>query len=260
MFSSVLVIVPLLIYWNCRNGDVVPSECLPYPKASDAWIYPVVPGTPEWIAIPTPLERLEACQIPEDRVKIMSSAALVQSWCDLPFNMDIYSSNDYQRPMEYYIAHFSGLRELCQRDDAGNSLMERYRFMEPACVVIKKNDNDKGRYTLSFPIIELLISQDIILDKLTLTEKKDLVAEALRKYESKKKYTEYFGLPGGTAFSLLVCVRTMKNAGYQPFIEDLEAKVYPLLNLFYDTGHLFVSGYDAPEIMSVLNHSYDFIK
>ncbi len=256
--TALLLSALLLILAGCGKEGVQP-DCQPYPKAVDSWVYPVVPGTPEWEAIPTVEERLEACQIPQERLGAMSTEALIESWLDFPFNYDIFTHNNYHYIIGFYFEHFNGLRTLGQRDDAGKKLLQRYKDMLPACVLSKRGVDDQGYYVVSYPIVELLIAQDIILDKLSLEEKKDLVSKAIRVYQGKKQHSEYFSL-NNAAFPLTICMRVMTNVGYQPFVNELESTTSEVLTIFYYTGNLYVGDYNAPEIETILNHAQSFMK
>lgn len=264
--KGLLQIIFIALLMGCsHDGCEVPINCN-YQKAADTYTYPVKPGTPEWVNLNTTEARWEACQIPQDKLKSMSTAGLIDSWCDFPFTIEIYLSTSFQRPINFLMTHFSGLQELCLRNDAGIKLLERYKKMNPACVTGYKdektewNEKSKGDFILSFPPVELLLAQDTILNKLNPGQKKDLVKEALLKYQEKKQYPELFSIKGGTAFPLLICVRTLKNAGYQPFIEELESKESQILTIFFDTGELFTDNSNAPEIQNIVKHAENFLR
>ncbi len=81
-------------------------------------------------------------------------------------------TNSIQRGVEFFITNFSGLKELCNRKNAGEKLYERYESMKPACITGLTNDNDKGAYTFTY--IEMILGQDTILNKMTTLQKKNI--------------------------------------------------------------------------------------
>lgn len=249
----------LILLIACTNEENrIPNNC-EVPTAADAYIYPIVPGMPEWADLNTGEKKMEVCQIPHDHLESMTTAGLVESWCEFPLNLEIYLIDDYQYTIDFLITNFSGLQELSRRNDAGKVLMERYQHMKPACVAVYNDERSKGDFTLNFLPVELLLAQDIILDKLSLVQKKALLAEAILKYREKKQYLDEFGIVAGTALPLFICSRILENTVYQPFISDLNNSDSPILSVFLNTGILYVTDPNAPDIQKILKHSETFL-
>jgi len=72
-----------------KSDDDILSVCLGN-KPSDSYVFPIVPGTAQWLALPTTADRYAACEIPAATVHSMSTEALIQSWFDYPFINDIF--------------------------------------------------------------------------------------------------------------------------------------------------------------------------
>ncbi|MFC4875089.1 hypothetical protein [Negadavirga shengliensis] len=175
----------LIFLLACGNEeDWIPTNC-EVPRAADAYVYPIVPGMPEWENLLTWEERLETCQIPADLLESMSTAGLIDSWREFPLTLDLFLDNEFQFGMEFHIQNFSGLQELSRRNDAGTELMARYQLMKPACVTTYEDEMMLSSFTLDYVPIELLLAQDIILDKLSPAQKKTLLSEALSKYRKR---------------------------------------------------------------------------
>lgn len=250
--NFVIGFLSLALLVGCKDKKVVIEsvECVNLLEASDIYDYPILPGTQEWAAMPTVAERVEACQIPQDKLTKMSTEGLIGSWVTFPFTLDILALSTYQSGIEHWMNNFSGLQELTKRPAAGARLLEYYEKMRPACVASNASSYPSGNF--SFVFIELLIAQDVVLNKLTQQQKKELVAEALEKDEQKK-------LEGDESVTaLFVCARTMKNAGYSPFISELNAGNSENLNLFIQHGQLIVSTNN--EIATILQHARNFSK
>ncbi|MCC5937637.1 MAG: hypothetical protein JJU34_10165 [Lunatimonas sp.] len=251
----------LILLMACGNdGDLIPTNC-DVPRAADSYVYPVVPGMPEWRNLDTADKKWEACQIPANQLESMSTAGLIDSWEDFPLTFELFLSNSFQFAIEFHVRNFSGLQELSRRNDAGTELMARYQQMKPACVATYEEEMKRGSFTLGFVPIELLLAQDIILDKLSPPQKKRLLSEALSKYRLKQRYHDDFGTRGGTAISLFLCVRILKHAGFNPFIREFDREESLIIRILYETGVLYLNpdAPDSPEIRTIVRHAENLL-
>lgn len=242
------------------DDSATKPDCPSYSIPSDSYVFTVLPGTPTWVALGTVDARVKANQIPDSILAKISTAALVQSWLDFPFNEDIFAASNLQSGMDYWLANFSGLLELKKRTDAAKTILARYQFMNPPCIDYLSPGTDKGGFSGSFIIMELLLSQDVFLNGAPIDVKKNVVAEGLKKYSAKKNYNNaYYYAGGDLASSLFLCGRVMKNAGYQPFLNAYQAST--VLQQFLTTGYFSTSvSEDNPDIKILLQQSSDFIK
>lgn len=246
----------LLLINSCKKDNTHNNNCKNLPIPSDTYKYPILPGTPQWVALETTEKRWEACQIPYNVLNTISTEGLIQSWIDWPFTNNLFFSNSIQKSMEYQIANFSGLNELCKRNNAGAKLFERYKLMQPSCVATMPEE-EQGFFTLSFTYPEYLLAQDTILNKMNLEEKKQVVAEALKKLDEKLAHNSSFTRPS-TLPSLFICAKVMKNCDYQPFVNELTN-----LDLlwFVNNADFYMPTGDYPSEMNIiLLQSSNFIK
>lgn len=221
--------VALIIFGNsCKKGSLN-NDCNSYPVPLDTYKYPILPGTPAWANFQTGPERMQACQIPDNILPDISTEGLVQSWLDFPLNNEIFMANSLQKATVYFIANFSGLRELVGRNDAADKLFKKYQSMNPTCVTIYQTDIEQAQFTFLFSYIELLSAQDTILNKMSLSQKKALMKEAMGKYYSRIAYIKYYG--GGLMdLSLFICAKAMVNCKYQPFITQINSNLSWFIN------------------------------
>ena len=231
-------------------------DCNTYPVPSDTYKYPILPGTPAWANLKTGQEMLQACQIPESILPTISTEGLVQSWLDMPLNNEIFMTNSLQKAIEYFIANFSGLRELVGRNDAADKLFKKYQSMNPACITTFKTDIGQGSFTFLFSYIELPLAQDTILNKMTLDQKKDLVNEALKKYKYRIDHLNYYDVITAN-ISLFICAKVMRNCQYQPFLNSMNDD----LLWFINNAQFYIPlGDYATEKDIIISNSKKFIK
>ena len=66
-------------------------------NVSNAYVFPIIPGSEEWKQLPSHKARLDACQIPEDILQTMCTYDLVETYFNYPLLWDMifhYNSND----------------------------------------------------------------------------------------------------------------------------------------------------------------------
>lgn len=209
----------IAVGFNGCKKDETDNGCPSYPRPTDTYKYPIRPGTSEWANLHSGDEMLQACQIPNDLLKQMSTQGLVQTWLDMPLNNEITMANSPEKAMIFFIEKFSGLKELVLRNDAADELFKRYQFYDPSCVTSYKGIK-QGEFVLSSIYIDLPLAQDTILNKMTLQQKKALMREALNKYDLRIKYDEYYDVLT-TDLSLFICAKAMVTCQYQPFFNEL---------------------------------------
>lgn len=139
----------------------------------------------EWRSVENRMERGEKLQLSESMLEHMSTDALIEAVLDYPFFSDIYFFDNIQDGFKSMFSSFNGVQELAKRDDAGTVLLGRYC----AEAVPENVLPDFAEYHLIG--LEILLSQDFIIDKLTSDEKELLVKEAATKYRLKSDSAAY---------------------------------------------------------------------
>jgi hypothetical protein len=195
--------------------SIVQTDSVQAASASDAYDYPIKPGTDGWKAFTTHDEMLEACQIPEDILKNMSTKALVETVLDYPLLGDMWAYNSIQQGFEAVASQFNGLPELLNRKDAGTELLAIYSKMNPQDIEENWGDIQKGAYTFSIANVEILLAQNKILDNLSKTQLEDLIVEARSKYTGKQQSAIY----GQTSqeCSIWLMGKALQRVNYLPF-------------------------------------------
>lgn len=151
---------------------------------SDApYSYPLLPGTEAWAALTSGDEKFEACQIPETCLRNMSTAALAETCLNYPLCGEYVFSNNERNWAASLIERFNGLKELSTRQNGASELLKLYDKMP----VQLKNyvDEMDGSSFFRLGYIELLLSNDVFLNRLTESEIQRLQEISTAKYEEK---------------------------------------------------------------------------
>ena len=90
--------------------------------------FPVKPGTEAWAAAGG--HTVEACQIPNELVKKMSTEALLQTCLAYPFGSPVFFDSDTSPDSalkRQFFNQFNGFKELAARKDVGVCVLDYYR-------------------------------------------------------------------------------------------------------------------------------------
>jgi hypothetical protein len=166
-----------------------------FSQSSDVpYEFPVKPGTPEWVKFQTHEEMLQACQIPENVLKNISSDALAKTCLEYPLFIDMIAYSTFNEGIERVVKQFNGLQELLGRKDAGKSLMSIYSDTSSA----------KLDRMFFYSYFEMLLSHDDVLKKLTNADKKALMKASLRRYRERRMNPEVYGPVSLTPVGLIL--------------------------------------------------------
>lgn len=133
-----------------------------------------------------------AAQIPETELTNIPTEKLIQEYLKSRYPGYLFLYDDIHKSFEKECKDFNGLRELLNRQDAANKLIEYYQRMDPTNYDLKWGLAKQGSFSFSFLFVEILFSQESILNKLTKSETKTLLAELLRKNKLKILHPEIF--------------------------------------------------------------------
>lgn len=145
MLTISVVILPGL---SC-SGDVI----------NEPYDYPMKPGTPEWKAFTSHNEMLQACQIPEQIIKRLTTPALVETVLTYPLMGDMLAFNSPQQGFDSVSSQFDGFCEMFARSDIGNELMNLYQAYDPVSVGQDWTSLQQGQYTINLYKMEIILAQ-----------------------------------------------------------------------------------------------------
>jgi len=202
-------------------------------NSTDAYDFPVKPGTEAWRDFTNHDEMVKACEIPESILHNMSTAGLVVTVLSYPLLGDMRTYNSIQQGFDAVAAQFNGILWLLNRKDAGTELLARYRNMEPAAIKDNWTLLQKGDYAMGIADIEILLAQYTILDDLTQAQLQGLLKETIAKYHVKQEYAEIYG-QSGQACTAWLTGRALQQASYAPFEQRIQQDIS--LQNFLSTG------------------------
>ena len=89
------------------------------------YVFPITPESEEWKNL-SMQEMLDACQIPEDKLKSMTTKALLETVLNYPFINDYFAFNTYEIACNTMSSRFNGFDALFSRDNVTSVLLDRY--------------------------------------------------------------------------------------------------------------------------------------
>ncbi|GHT58233.1 hypothetical protein AGMMS50239_02410 [Bacteroidia bacterium] len=177
------------------------------PRPADSYNYPVYPGMEEWAQFKTVWEMVNACQVPEDILKTMSTQAVIQAIWEYPFLFDILHRFEYQSDFEGTFLKNNAYNELIKRTDAGTALLERMLALDPV----------KWGPWFGPKAFEVLTSQAVFLSQLDDDAKKKLIKVTLKNDELRQKKGSNYPF---RELTWILIGRTLVSANYPPFMEE----------------------------------------
>ncbi|MBD5142614.1 MAG: hypothetical protein HDT22_03270 [Ruminococcus sp.] len=144
--------------------------------------YEEVMSQPEWYHEINRVKRGEMLQLPEDMIKKIDTNALTDAVLDYPYFIDVYAFDNYQWGMDSMYESFNGIRALAEREDLTEVLLEKYQNES----ILTKNDLHEDSDIFRLEKLEMLISQDFVIEKMTEQEYSNLNQIANQKYELEK--------------------------------------------------------------------------
>lgn len=192
-------------------------DAMNMPRPEGSYNYPCLPGMDSWKELKSGEEKAQVCLVPEKILKKQSTQAVIQAIWEYPnFPMFHYLSSTtcMQQIVEQFLYNINSYQELINRSDAGSCLVIRYYRMNMTKV-------DHSFYNNS---LQLLLSQTVFLDQLSLEEKVQLAKEMVGRIDVVKKVLdaetsdELFSINS----SYFCLVRIMANSGYSPMLVWME--------------------------------------
>ncbi|MCK4306202.1 MAG: hypothetical protein KAY24_18320 [Candidatus Eisenbacteria sp.] len=203
------------------------------PQESDAYEFPVRPGTPEWRTLRTHNEKLQVCQVPEAVLTNMSTYGLAQTCMEYPMLTEILLDICLQGGVDKVVSKFNGLQELLRRPDVGITLYHIYKSTDPLAIDPASPPFEQVSYSIRLAYLELFLAQDESLASLVPKELPKLLATCLECWNAMSTRPKAYGRVTQEAICLLMG-RVLLQIPYEPFVERLQGDSQ--LNTFLSPG------------------------
>lgn len=188
-------------------------------QINEPYGFTVKPGSNEWSKLKIEKERFDAMQIPENILTRMNTEALIISCINFPAFGYFGAYDNYQTGFTILATKFNGLRELAKRTDAGICLQKIYKYVDLTGKEIQYLKIDTKYWPIRLSWIELLLSQNLIIESLNVNEKKVLLSISLEKFKMKQQSKEHS--PDGLLTTALLMGRVLNSLNYELFVTEI---------------------------------------
>lgn len=143
-----------------------------------------------------PLDKVKlAEQIPETELGSIPTEQLIHKYLNSRYSRYIFLyPDDVNYALKKAYNDYNGLRELLKRNDTVKSLLEIYQRMNPGAYEEGWEPVRKGQFSFSFVFVEILLSQESILNSFTGSETKAVLTELLKKNELKAHHHDLYSM------------------------------------------------------------------
>ena len=162
-------------------------------KEKIEWDYPIKPGMEQWMKFKSLEEMYQACQIPDNVLKQIETASLVDICLNFPSPPLFPLFNYPQLAFMSYLYNFNGIRELIERKDAGHYLLKKYVLMSLTDFNLLWPLHQQGEFVSQYKFIEAIITQPQIISSLDAKDRMALLKETLKKMDEKLEKDDLFG-------------------------------------------------------------------
>ncbi len=121
-------------------------EAAYYPEGYKGYVFPVLPGSSSWLYDDFS-EMIKACSISEEKLKSMSTEALIQTVLVHPFILNVYAYDSVEEGYNNVKSYCDCLQELCLRKDRVECL---YDYLENHKDSFLKVDENSGNGYIDF--------------------------------------------------------------------------------------------------------------
>ena len=160
----------------------------------EVYQFPIRPGMPEWNNLTTAALRTEALQLPEEVLRVISTENLVETCLTYPLAPDVLAYNNFREGAGAVATDFNGLRALLQRPDAPSHLIDAYLQETISQAQLDKwTQEQKDTHSFRILSLELLLSQQQLLRRMSQPDRIDLLLSSINKLEDKLTFVEAYG-------------------------------------------------------------------
>lgn len=169
-----------------KYADSKPSE--------DKYEFPDIYAMNDWENPGVIQRRKAALQIPEGVLASISTAGLLETCLEYPYNIDIFHHDNFQGSFNILMGQFNGYHELLQRPDLIKSVLDKYyRLTDDVKNAPFLESIEIGRFSYRLFIFEFMLAQDIVIANLSEEQEQNLFLLSFYHKELKSTYPDIYG-------------------------------------------------------------------
>jgi len=256
-----LIIFGFIILWSCKKDEIeditLPEcECI-IETATDTYNYPIRPGSSEWESFTSSEQMVEATQVPNTILENMSTIGVYETCTENPLGFDLYLVDSPQNFYDISVNIFNSWKELITRKDLTSTLIDRYSMM---CHDCEENNYSSwsgkgGDVQYTFVSIELILTQDVVLNNISKFQCNKLGKLVMRNYEYNNAINQsnFFKL-----FPVWIASRIMVKYDYADYL-NLKSENEQIA-IFNETGMLLQkvgSDYNADKMFKDIMEKFE---
>lgn len=219
---------------GCSNVETPTSDSTASLTSLDGkYVYPVKPGTPQWMAFQSHEEMLAAVQLPKEVLTSITTDNLVDAVLDYPMflDLDVYSGPD-KDGMDVLVEQFNGLQELLRRADAGKVLLARFEKFDTGAIDPNWSEEERGSHSLRLRNIQALIVYNPFFVTLSERDRQAVVLKVFTDLHTQKMYPDMYGPNGETGSSMALLMSALQVDHPDAYREFQDTKLDSLAEWF----------------------------
>ncbi|MDD2358698.1 MAG: hypothetical protein PHX13_12380, partial [Thiovulaceae bacterium] len=135
---------------------------------------------------------VDACQIPENILKAITTRALVETCLSYPLYLNYMAYNDLDQGIISVISRFNGLSELYSRSNAITSILDVYEKMKVQVTATWTDGSMDFAFHIAY--FEMVMSADCFFNKFTTSERTRLKTALWQKLYDRVQDPEHYSL------------------------------------------------------------------
>lgn len=216
----------LVIGWLAINfvGQVLHAQVVKI-EAEDAYVYPIKPKTKAWEKMPNYQARMEACRVPTEAIKKMSTKGLLKAALEHPTSPSIYFFNFRKDGYSIIKSGNDALTAFVRRADAPKVITDLYLSLDADGFEEDWDGIMRGTYSYEITLLTYIILDRDLFKRLKVEEKENLAKSCLEKLLVMQTLPKTYGIltlheTAGFGGRLLL------NLGYKPYRKLLSSTSY----------------------------------
>jgi hypothetical protein len=124
----ICMLLTIIMVFASITPAIAANNTSDFAQSSDSTPYqfPITPESPEWKSYSTKQEMLDVCQIPEQKLKCMTTEALLETVMAYPLIRTYYAFNNVEIACNVMSNDFNGFNALFARQDVTETLLKKY--------------------------------------------------------------------------------------------------------------------------------------